>query len=201
MDLPQEDESCKLVDSFAIIVQILMAIVALASLLYKRSLEQPKRPLFIWALDTSKQAISAGLVHFANIFLAYISSVLPKAPSNPCVWYFLNLLLDTTIGVYLLYLSLNIVNYIAGLCGISDIKMGHYGNPTRLWPWFKQLILFLIAWFFVKIIIAIGLLQIPLFGIIAEWILSPISGDRRAQVVFVMFVFPLIMNIIQGRLN
>jgi hypothetical protein len=197
-NLVVEEESCKLVDSFAIIVQILMASVALASLLFKRSLEQPKRPLFIWALDTSKQAISASLVHFANIFLAYLSSVIPKSSSNPCVWYFLNLLMDTTIGVYMLYLSLKIVNYIAGIFGVQDIKMGHYGNPTRLWPWFKQLILFLIGWFWVKTIIALGLLLIPIFGVIAEWILSPISGDRRTQIVFVMFVFPLIMNIIQG---
>jgi hypothetical protein len=79
--------------------------------------------------------------------------------------------------------------------------MGHYGNPPRLWPWIKQLTLFLIAWFFVKIIITVVLLLLPIFGIIAAWILSPISSDRRAQIVFVMFVFPLIMNVIQGIMN
>jgi hypothetical protein len=81
---------------------------------------------------------------------------------------------------------------------MAEIKMGHYGNPPRLWPWFKQLILFLIAWFFVKTIIAVALLLIPIFGMIAAWILSPLANDRRAQIVFVMFIFPLIMNVIQG---
>jgi hypothetical protein len=56
-------------------------------------LETPKRPLLIWAMDTSKQAISASLVHFANIILSYISSWFGETrTSNPCVFYFLNVI-------------------------------------------------------------------------------------------------------------
>lgn len=193
--------SCKLVDSFAIAVQIMMALVAVASLLYKRSMEQPKRKLLVWCLDTSKQGIAASLVHFANILLAYISSVFPDASSpNPCVYYFLNLLLDTTAGVWILYIFLKTIHSAAARCGLVDIQMGIYGQPPRFWPWFKQLILFLFAWFFVKVIVAVSILAIPVFGIIATWLLSPLQSDR-AQIVVVMFIFPLCMNVVQGEID
>ncbi|KAJ3311948.1 hypothetical protein HDV04_003557 [Boothiomyces sp. JEL0838] len=174
-----------------------MASLALASLLYKRSIETPQRPMIIWAMDTAKQAIAASLIHFANILLSYITSVLPQQPNNPCVWYFLNLALDTTVGVYILYIFLSGIHSIADYFKIKDIEMGHYGNPPRFTPWIKQLVLFLIAWFFVKLIVTISLVLVPIFGIIATWILSPLQ-DERYQVIFVMFIFPLIMNIVQA---
>jgi hypothetical protein len=102
--------TCHLVDGFAIVVQVLMAILAFSSLLYKRHIEDPKRPILIWALDTSKQAIAASLVHISNIGLSIVSSWLGHREGNPCVWYFLNLALDTTVGVYLLYLFIIVIS-------------------------------------------------------------------------------------------
>jgi hypothetical protein len=65
-------------------------------------------------------------------------------------------------------------------------------------PWLKQLILFLIAWFFVKLVVVLAVLLIPIFTILANLILSPLQNDEKAQIIFVMFIFPLCMNIIQG---
>jgi hypothetical protein len=204
MELDPE-EKCQLVDSFAILVQIVMAVAALSSLLFKRSIEHPQRPLLIWAMDTSKQAIAASLVHVSNVLLAYILQIFPNASQNPCVWYFLNLLLDCTVGVYLLYLFLKAFHRVGDYLNITDIDMGHYGNPPRLsfvnarfYPWFKQLFFFLSAWVFVKIIVSITLIFVPIFGILATLILSPLTGYQHAEIIFVMFVFPLVMNICQA---
>ena len=80
---------------------------------------------------------------------------------------------------------------------IIGLVMGNYGSPPKFYTWFKQLILFLLAWFIVKVIVVLALNFIPIFGIIGGWILEPIKNDPRAQIVFVMFVFPLTMNILQ----
>jgi hypothetical protein len=195
---PEEESACKLVDTFAIVVQILMAIGALSALLYKRAIEKPQRSILIWSMDTSKQVIAASIVHFTNILLAYLATFIPQSSTNPCVWYFLNLLMDCTIGVYILHIFLKGLNRVASRIGITGIKMGHYGSPPRFMPWFKQLILFLTAWFWVKIIVGFALFAVPIFSILGTWVLSPIADDKRAQIVFVMFLFPLCMNIIQG---
>lgn len=43
-----DDEGCKLLDGFAIIVQISLATTALLVLIYKRWRERPQRPVPIW---------------------------------------------------------------------------------------------------------------------------------------------------------
>jgi hypothetical protein len=43
-----DDEGCKLLDSFAILVQITLATSALVTLFYKRSRERPQRPVPVW---------------------------------------------------------------------------------------------------------------------------------------------------------
>jgi LytS/YehU family sensor histidine kinase len=43
-----DDEGCKLLDSFAILVQITLASTALLTLFYKRSRETPQRPVSVW---------------------------------------------------------------------------------------------------------------------------------------------------------
>ncbi|KAJ3089785.1 hypothetical protein HK102_005512 [Quaeritorhiza haematococci] len=193
---------CELMDGFAIYVQIVLGCIALSSLIVKRSREHPKRPVVIWAFDTSKQAIAASMVHFTNVFLSYISgkSADGSDTTNPCVWYFLNILLDTTVGVGILYMFLRILHFIAEHIGIRDIRSGEYGNPPSLYSWFKQLLIFLTAWFFVKLSVVLSLEIFPFFVSFAEIILAPLTwtGDTRLQVVVVMLIFPLIMNICQA---
>lgn len=43
-----DDEGCKLLDSFAILVQLTLATTALITLFYKRSRERPQRPVIVW---------------------------------------------------------------------------------------------------------------------------------------------------------
>lgn len=43
-----DDEGCKLLDSFAILVQLALASTALLTLFYKRSRERPQRPVIVW---------------------------------------------------------------------------------------------------------------------------------------------------------
>eukprot|EP00842_Homolaphlyctis_polyrhiza_P000008 jgi/Hompol1/1007/HPOL_001402-RA len=195
-----KDLNCKLMDGFAIVIQISLATIAFGSLLVKRLRERPRRPMLIWAMDTSKQALAATVVHFANVFFSIEGTKDSAKSANPCVWYFLNLLLDTTIGVGILYAFLQIIDSFVRYCRITETDSGYYGNPPRFMPWLKQFIVFMAAWFFVKLTVVLALDVFPIFGIFGEWILAPLAetGNPRLQVLFVMLLFPLVMNIIQA---
>lgn len=198
-----DETTCKLMGPFAILIQSLMASVALASLLYKRNLESPRRPLLIWSMDTSKQAIAASLVHFTNVLVSSFSVLLGggELSANPCGWYFLNLLLDTTIGVYILYLLLVSTTTLLKKMGVLNLDSGIYGNPPSFYTWFKQLLVFLFSWVWVKLAVVFILVALPFFNSFALWVLSVFRGSVDAQIIFTMFVFPLFMNIVQAILT
>lgn len=96
-DYPDVDNrTCQLLGPTALVVQALMGIGVLAVLLYKRQREKPRRKWRVWIFDISKQVIGQIVVHFSNIGISdWISHV---AVQNPCVTYFLNILVDTTLG-------------------------------------------------------------------------------------------------------
>lgn len=76
----------------------------------KRIHERPQRSWTIWGLDVSKQICSATLGHCLNILLAILLS---KYNSDQCVWYFCQLVLDSTIGIVICYLITMAINDLA----------------------------------------------------------------------------------------
>ena len=96
-DYPDVDNrACQLLGPTALVVQSLMGIGVIATLLYKRQREKPRRKWRVWVFDVSKQIAGQIIVHFSNIGISdWISHVAVK---NPCVTYFLNILVDTTVG-------------------------------------------------------------------------------------------------------
>jgi hypothetical protein len=109
---------CRLLGSFAVLVQLALGGLALLSLVYKRWRERPQRPLKIWAFDASKQVVGSILVHMANVFMSMLTSgrfsikVEPMSVQaaarllrrdegdlyvpNPCSFYLLNLAIDVS---------------------------------------------------------------------------------------------------------
>ena len=95
-------------------MQGLLGIFVLLSLVYKRHRETPKRPWAIWYVsyfvfpvnfaqarlcrlfDVSKQVVGQMFIHSANLLVSGMAS--HRASRNACVSYFLNILIDTTIG-------------------------------------------------------------------------------------------------------
>ncbi|KAL4452727.1 hypothetical protein ABPG75_008389 [Micractinium tetrahymenae] len=86
----------------ALSAQLLLAALALASLAYKRHVERPQRPVNIWALDVSKQAISMLAAHACGMLIAVIAhSRVASEQTSECSWYFVAFTFDTTIGLAL----------------------------------------------------------------------------------------------------
>jgi hypothetical protein len=118
---PEVDRrQCQLLGPLAIGIQAVMGIVVLGSLLLKRQQESPKRPWRIWAADVSKQVIGQAFLHGSNLAISDLIARHSARESNPCTLCrlapetkrqrlmcapdFLNIMVDTTVGVLVLYL-------------------------------------------------------------------------------------------------
>jgi hypothetical protein len=79
----------------------------------------------------------------------------------------------------------------------ESIESGNYGNPPRAWWWFKQSIIYFIGLMGMKICVLIIFLILPWISRVGDWALKWTEGDEALQVIFVMLVFPVIMNATQ----
>ncbi len=115
LDVEGDPEKCQLLGDFGIVVQLILGGLSLSSLFSKRFqfqltlflvkwwFEKPQRPRVIFYLDMSKQVISALSTHFVNMLLSMIVRQLTRQ-GDDCLWYFVNMSLDCTIGLLLIFL-------------------------------------------------------------------------------------------------
>lgn len=192
--LKDNSPRCELLGSFAIVVQASMGLLAVASLVFKRYREHPRRPWWVWFFDVLKQVFGAAGLHTINLLMSILfsSSEEPGVDDNPCTWYFVNILLDTTVGVPLLWFCLYMVHTCAFRLGITGIISGQYGHPPRWLAFFKQASLYLIALIGMKILLYIFAWWTPFVDDFGELLISWTDFDGRVQVAFVMLIFPLV---------
>lgn len=134
-----------------------MGVFVIASLVVKRHFEKRKRPWRIWLLDVGKQLVGQAVLHTTNLLvsrriptsLKQISGLLAiDQGNNPCSTYFLNILIDTTIGwssppwasgltadtlgVVIIYFALRAATFaMERHFGMDGLKSGYYGDPPQ----------------------------------------------------------------------
>lgn len=198
-DYPDVDgHSCQLLGPTALIVQALMGVLVILSLVYKRHREKPKRPWRIWLFDVSKQIVGQMFVHGVNVLVSDIVS--HNSDENACVFYFFNILVDTTLGVGLLYIILRVLTHLfVENLHLKGFESGIYGTPPSIKFWGKQAALYVVALTTMKLLVIALLAFFPGLFIIGAWLLSwTRTGDGDAlQVIFTMGLFPILMNILQ----
>ncbi|KAI9314150.1 vacuolar membrane protein-domain-containing protein [Dichotomocladium elegans] len=202
---PDDDDAqagCKLMDSFAIFIQLCLAAAAFSTLIIKRQRESPQRPLRIWAFDVSKQLVGGIVIHSLNVVASYFSGDnLEGQQSNPCVWYFLNILVDTTLGVGILWAILKGFQHLfIERMHLTGLQSGVYGDPPlqkQMKRWLKQLGVYISGLIIMKLIVVLLFHLCPWLSDVGRWVLRWTMGNYKLQVVFVMLIFPLVMNIIQ----
>ncbi|KAI0164967.1 vacuolar membrane protein-domain-containing protein, partial [Xylariaceae sp. FL1272] len=214
---------CRLLGPFALLVQLALGGLALLSLVYKRWRERPQRPLKIWFFDASKQVFGSVLVHGANVFMSMLTSgrfsikldpgtiqatarFIPRATEmpyvpNPCSFYLLNLAIDTTIGIPILIVLLRILTGLVSYTPLGkpseSIQSGNYGDPPSAWWWLKQSVIYFCGLFGMKLCVLVIFLILPWISRVGDWALKWTEGNERLQIIFVMMLFPLIMNALQ----
>ncbi|RCK55544.1 hypothetical protein Cantr_03943 [Candida viswanathii] len=211
------DGKCELIGTFSLMTQAFLGLVCLSSLLIKRSYEYPVRRTWpVWAFDVSKQLIGALGVHIFNVILSMVKTA-PEFLKNdssgggededtqdPCDWYFLNIVLDCTIGVYILYLVFRAMNRICKeYFHWTQIESGEYGpNPNKpsYKAYLKQLGVYFTSLMITKCILY-GLVEC--FEKQLLWITSHIllvwldEYPDEFEIFIVMFIVPIIMNCLQ----
>ena len=138
--------------SFSKTVSGILGSVALSFLIVKRYREpsESRRSWTVWGYDTSKQVLGMLFVHFANIVWAsYISG---KFTGDACSLYLLSFLLDSSVGLFIIYISLKIVDLINLRLKWWMMTVGKYSRDERvvqfdlhsIRPWIVQTLIFLL---------------------------------------------------------
>ncbi|KAK1169052.1 store-operated calcium entry regulator STIMATE-like [Acipenser oxyrinchus oxyrinchus] len=179
-----------LMDRFGVLIQGLLAIVAFSTLMLKR-FREPKgerRPWRIWFYDTSKQAIGALFIHFANVFLSNL------AEEDPCSLYLMNFLLDATLGMLLIWAGVKAISCVVEYKQFTLLTFGEYGDPPQAAAWIGQCALYMLIMVFEKTVISLVLL-IPGWTKLQEVLLDSIPNPQL-ELVLVMLIVPFIVNAI-----
>jgi len=177
-----------LMGPFGLIVQVMLAGIAFTSLIAKRFCEPryKRRPWIIWFYDTSKQGIGAAVIHFANVFLADMFT------GDPCTWYIVTFLLDSTIGLIVIYLLLKLCDIFVKSYNCLSLRVGEYGDPPQCNIWIGQCGLYLLVILAEKILMTL-LLLFKFWKGVRKLIMSPIQNPK-VELVLVMFIVPFIIN-------
>ncbi|GFU73917.1 major centromere autoantigen B [Trichonephila clavipes] len=84
-----------------------------------------RRPWLIWFYDTSKQGMGALVIHFANVFLAEFFQ------GDPCTWYIVSFLLDSSIGLLIIFIGIRLTQHISRRKGWDHLVFGEYGTAVQ----------------------------------------------------------------------
>lgn len=177
-----------LTDSFGWFVQFVLASLAFALLIVKRFCEPQwrRRSWLIWFYDTSKQGFGAMLVHFINVYLA--STFI----GDPCSWYIINFLLDSTVGLAVIFACVRSCQCLAVSYHWPSINFGEYGIPPQPQYWLVQSVVYVMIQGLQKATVA-ALTHWPVWLAISRSLLSPIT-DAKVEVVIAVLVVPFFVN-------
>lgn len=176
-----------LTDFFGWFLQGILATLAFTCLIGKRFCEPlyNRRSWETWWYDTSKQGIGALVIHMTNVYLA------PLFQGDPCTWYIINFLLDSTIGLFIIYIGIKTCQYLARKKKWDAINFGEYGAPKS---WLYQTWIYVGLMAIVKLITTL-FIQLDIWDNVKNFVLSPFK-DPRIELAVVMLVIPFFVNIL-----
>ncbi|KAL8434064.1 hypothetical protein Efla_001536 [Eimeria flavescens] len=189
--------SCELLGEFGTFgwwLQGVLGVLSFGSLLAKRKRENPKRPWKVFLFDCSKQASGAFFIHMLNLGGAGLMAAVFE--QDVCVWYWLNIMVDTTLGVYFQYLMLQAARRL--FKGATCLEYGNYGAPPRWSACFSQGLSWLVFCLMMKLAACAFMLALqgPL-GASACGGLLPCCFVPPPEPTVVMVATPLVMNSVQ----
>lgn len=193
---------------YGLVMQGLLFGCACAVLVCKQVAETPRRLWLSFLLDASKQLTGAGWIHVLNMLFAVQLHRFLNA-GDECLWYWLHIVVDTTLGVAVEYALLELLSACLrrglGDAAAEEFQGGHYyedvhgGASMFRWRRYgKQLALWLSVVTLMKLIVVAFLLALrhPLV-FIAGAALSPLDQNPMSKLAVVMIATPLCMNALQ----
>lgn len=211
--MPEHSECRLLQGSYATALQLLLGLVSMSALLYKRYVVEADRPRSadVWLMDVSKQGVQSVFLHFTNMFSSILFAQFqsrndhnssPETSSythDECAFYFITFVLDTFLGIHLIWLVLRGIRGLAVTCGWLSIRdQGYYGSPASFAWYLKQLYVFLFATAVSKLIIgALMLSTKDWLDLLGTWLFSRFHLHPAAELTVVMVIAPVVLSSIQ----
>jgi STIMATE family len=156
----------------------------------------------------SKQVVGQMFVHGVNVFISDVGSA--RSSGNACVYYFLNILIDTTlgmspslapsfvsntfctVGVGAIYLTIHILTWVfTARLHLKGFQSGQYGTPPALNYWARQAAVYVVSLTSMKLLVVVLLASWHGLLDIGAWILSWLGNGNTAQVVLCVRVMTL----------
>jgi hypothetical protein len=208
-----EEEQCVLIQGFwAVLCQILLFLLALSTLVYKRSRENPKIPYDVWILDVSKQMLSSGAAHGLALAVAIWLTLTKDSSVSECSWYSIMYSVDTILGTLLTYIFHRLAIIMASkrlqasspdhqshnaerFILESIVTCGHYGDPPSLRRWAWQALEWILCVLAARSVCGFVVFMYAqgLEGLAAS--LDTLFGSHPTlQLYVVMIIYPLCMN-------
>ena len=197
--------TCTLLDGvFGMEIQFLLISLCLGSLLLKRHHEIPRRNFKVFLLDVLKQSSSSSFSHLFNLFSSkYIVLYFFKETIlDECQCYILQYLLDSSIGLMLNLLGINLVEYVLQRYypALSYLRSGNYydsRNKIVIKYWFAQLSIWMCIVIINKVIALVILLNI--YDSLKNSMVYLFSGisNPHTELFLVMIVIPGVLNVLQ----
>jgi len=225
--MPHGNEECAVLSGFfALSIQCVLLVMSFLTLIVKWKIEIPPRTLQVFARDSSKQIIGGGVIHCWNLALAILFDHRGiGSQADQCAWYWINIMIDTTIGVGINYGLLRLTEkhfgydsgkYLDVARNTGDEEDGDTvsvlhgtrhpsgtsadgflrgGNPK---PWLYQISIWLFIVSIMKCSVALLMyLLAPMWSYIGMEGTLWVPGGKDARLVFVMIVTPITMNCFQ----
>eukprot|EP00927_Polykrikos_kofoidii_P052753 TRINITY_DN4669_c0_g1_i1.p1 TRINITY_DN4669_c0_g1~~TRINITY_DN4669_c0_g1_i1.p1 ORF type:complete len:331 (+),score=65.83 TRINITY_DN4669_c0_g1_i1:69-995(+) len=189
---------------FGVMMQVLLFLCSILTLVFKKSRDRT-RSWFEFGLDSSKQLMGAGMIHCLNLLFAeHLTSYLNTG--DECEWYWVNIMVDTTIGVgisaLLLRGSMVVLEATLGIEESLEFESGAYKesftNSINYRKYAKQLANWLLIVVAMKLcmLVLMVIFALPLQAV-AHLVLTPVSSNSAVKLLVVMIVTPVIMNAFQ----
>jgi hypothetical protein len=98
-------------------------------------------------------------------------------------------------------LILRVLNHVAQYTPLANppesIESGNYGDPPRATWWLKQSFIYFMGQLGMKTCVFFLIQLLPFIVRVGDWALRWTEGNTAVQIIFVMLLFPVIMNAIQ----
>ena len=117
---------------------------------------------------------------------------------DQCAWYGMSYLIDTTLGFFLAICLLGVLDWLANEHDWAHLKhSGVYVGVDGYKHWISQVMAWMVILTIVKLLIY-GFMVVcsrPL-AVMGQFLFEPLQGNIRIELVFVMILFPGLLNVI-----
>ncbi|KAF8767847.1 Store-operated calcium entry regulator like protein [Argiope bruennichi] len=131
--------------------------------------------------------MGALVIHFANIFLAEFFQ------GDPCTWYIVSFLLDSSIGLFIIFIGIRLTQHISRRKGWDHLVFGEYGKAPYVNAWLSQCAVYIMLMLIEKIFMTL-IIQLKFWDQVRKIIMSPIK-DPKVEVAIVVLIVPFIINV------